>query len=319
MKKAAIYAATIAVFMSAGAIAQAQPFPNQTIKIIVPAAPGGPLDIVARAMSDKMGVTLKQSVIVENRAGAGGNIGADFVSKSAPDGYTLLLSLGSTLTINPAIYKDLKFDLKPISILVSATQMLVVHPSVPAKTVAEYVEWAKKEQPIAYGHAGNGTPAHLVMEYFRLRAGFKTTPVAYRGSAPLITDLLSGQFKTAFGATVGLIPQVEDGRLRAIAISSDVRSPLAPNVPTIAESGYPGFRLESDFILLAPGQTPDAIISTLEKAAQKELKEPDIIESFRKQDLRIVGSTPEFAAKRIVDETASWAGIIKEIGLKASE
>lgn len=310
-------AAIVATLVAVPAQAQAPAYPTQTIRIVVPSAPGGPLDVAARALAEPMGARLKQSVIVESRVGAGGNVGAAAVSKAAPDGHTLLLVLGSTLTINPSLYRNLEFNLRPISIAVSANQMLVVHPSVPVKTVAELVAWAKKEGPVAYGHAGNGTPSHLVMEYFRLRAGFATTPIPYSGSAPLIVDLLSGQYKVAFGATVGLLPQVQDGKLRAIAISSDVRSQLAPDVPTVAESGYPGFRLENDFYLMAPGQTPDAIVAALEQTVRAVLEAPALKASFAKLDFRVVASTPAFAEKRIAEDKVLWADIVRQAGMKA--
>ena len=309
--------ALVALLALAIDIAHAQSYPTQTIRMLVPSAPGGPLDVVARALAEPLAESLKQPVIVEARVGAGGNIGAQLVSKSAPDGHTLLLVLGTTLAINPSLYRDLRFDLRPISIVISASQMLVVHPSVPVKTVPELVTWAKREGPVAYGHAGNGTPSHLVMEYFRLRAGFSTTPVPYSGSAPLIVDLLSGQFKVAFGATVGVLPQVQAGKLTAIAISAEARSPMAPDVPTVAETGYPGFRLENDFYLMAQGQTPDPIVAILVEAVHGVLASPSLREKFAKQDVRVVASTPEFATRRIAEDTAVWADVIRQTGLKA--
>jgi tripartite-type tricarboxylate transporter receptor subunit TctC len=297
--------------------AAAQDYPSKPIRMIVSSAAGGPLDIVGRSIAEKLSDSLKQPVVVEARSGAGGNIAADFVGKSAPDGYTLLLVLSTTLTVNPRIYSNLSFNLKPITIVNYGTQMMVVHPSVPVNTLAEFVAWANKEGPVTYGHAGNGSPSHLVMEYFRLRAGFETIPVPYRGSAPLIADLLAGQYKAAFGATVGLIPQINAGKLRPLAISTSDRSPLAPNVPTVAESGYPGFSLTTDFILLAPGQTPDEIVALLEQHVRQALKSPDVQESFRRQDLRIVGSTALEAAGRIKADTELWADVVRRTGMRA--
>ena len=299
------------------ATAAAQDYPSKPIRMIVSSAAGGPLDIVGRSIAEKLSESLKQPVVVEARSGAGGNIAADFVGKSAPDGHTLLLVLSTTLTVNPRIYSNLSFNLKPITIINYGTQMMVVHPSVPVSTLSEFVSWAKKEGPVTYGHAGNGSPSHLVMEYFRLRAGFETVPVPYRGSAPLIADLLAGQYKAAFGATVGLIPQINAGKLRPLAISTSDRSPLAPNVPTVAESGYPGFNLTTDFILLAPGQTPDEIVALLEQHVRQALKSPDIQESFRRQDLRIVGSTALEAAGRIKADTELWADVVRRTGMRA--
>ncbi len=294
----------------------AQTFPTQPIRLTVPAAPGGPLDIVARTISERLSPRLGQPVIVENRGGAGGNIGASYVSKTPSDGHNLLLTLGNTLTVNPSLYSGLQFDLKPISIVTSATQLLVVHPSTPVQTLDEFVVWARKNEPIAYGHSGNGSPAHLVMEYFRLKAGFKTTPVPYGGSAPLVNDLLTGQFKVAFGATVGLAPHVTAGTLKALAISSVSRSAILPEVPTVAESGFPGFRLENDFILLAQGQTPDSIIAVLERAVRIELNNPNMKAAFAKQDIRVVASTSEEARKRIESDKSLWMDVIRETGMR---
>jgi tripartite-type tricarboxylate transporter receptor subunit TctC len=306
-----------ALILGAPAAALAETYPTKPVKLIVASAPGGPLDIVARAIAEQLTESLKQPVVVETKPGAGGNLAADFVGKAAPDGYTLLLVLSTTLAINPSLYPNLTFNLKPISIVNSATQMMVVHPSLPVKTLADFVGWAKQHGPVTYGHAGHGTPSHLAMEYFRLVAGFDTQPVPYRGSAPLVSDLIAGQFKAAFGATVGLIPQVEAGTLKALAISSSERSPLVPNVPTIAESGYPGFDLATDFLLMAPAGTPDDIVSLLAREVRQALSSPDVIESFRQQDLRIVGSTSAEAADRIKFDTALWADVVKRTGMKA--
>ena len=296
--------------------AGAQTYPSKPLRMIVAAAAGGPLDIVGRALSDKMSVSLKQPVVVENRSGAGGNIAADSVSKSAPDGYTLLLLLSTTLTVNPHLYKDLTFNLKPITIVNYSTQMVVVHPSVPANNLAEFVAWAKKEGPVTYGHAGNGSPSHLVMEYFRLRAGFETVPVPYRGAAPMAADLLAGQYKAAFGSTANLLPQVAAGRLRALAVSTPERSPLAPDVPTVAESGYPGFSLTTDFVLLAPGGTSDEIVTQIEREARQVLSDQELRESLRRQDIWVVGSTPAEAAARIKAGYELWADVVKRTGMK---
>jgi tripartite-type tricarboxylate transporter receptor subunit TctC len=296
--------------------ANAQTYPTKPVRLVVSAAAGGPLDIVGRALADRMSVSLKQPVVVENRSGAGGNLAADGVSKSAPDGYTLLLLLSTTLTVNPHLYKDLTFNLKPITIVNYSTQMVVVHPSVPANNLAEFVAWAKKEGPVTYGHAGNGSPSHLVMEYFRLRAGFETVPVPYRGAAPMAADLLAGQYKAAFGSTANLLPQVAAGRLRALAVSTPERSPLAPDVPTVAESGYPGFSLTTDFVLLAPGGTPEEIVTQIEREARQVLGDQELRDSLRRQDIWVVGSTPAEAAARIKAGCELWADVVKRTGMK---
>jgi tripartite-type tricarboxylate transporter receptor subunit TctC len=295
-------------------MAGAQSYPTHPVKIIVSSAAGGPLDIVARAVAEKLTTSLKHPVVVEARSGAGGNIAADLVSKAAPDGYTLLFVLSSTLTVNPHLYKDLSFNLKPITVVNYSTQTLFVHPSLPVNNLAEFVAWAKKEGPITYAHGGAGTSSHLVMEYFRLLAGFETVPVPYRGSAALVADFLAGQFKVSFGSTSGLLPLAAAGKLRPLAVSTAKRSPLAPEVPAVAET-YPGFELTTDFILLAPGGTPDAIVTMLEREVRQAIDPQEFRDRFSKQDIWVVASTPAEAAARIKAGYAVWADVVKRTGM----
>jgi tripartite-type tricarboxylate transporter receptor subunit TctC len=313
-----IAAASLAglLLLTSWAAADAQSYPTRPIKVIVSSAAGGPLDTVGRAVAEKLTASLNHPVVVEAHSGGGGNIAADLFSKSPPDGYTLLLVLSSTLTVNPHIYKNLHFSLKPITVVNYSTQTLFVHPSVPAYDVAGFVAWAKKEGPVLYGHAGNGTPSHLAMEYFRLLAGFATVPVPYRGAAPMVADFLAGQFKAAFGSTAGLLPQAASGKLRALAVSTAKRSPLAPQLPTIAESGYPGFELTTDFILLAPQGTPDDIVGLLERETRHAIDTEEFRERFRKQDIWIVGSTNQEAAARIRAGYELWADVVKRTGIE---
>jgi tripartite-type tricarboxylate transporter receptor subunit TctC len=300
----------------ASEMATAQNYPTHPVRIIVSSAAGGPLDIVGRAVAEKMAAALKQPVVVEARSGAGGNIAADFVSKSAPDGYTLLFTLSSTLNVNPHLYKDLSFNLKPITVVNYSTQTLFVHPSLPANNVAEFVAWARKEGPVSYAHGGNGTSSHLVMEYFRLLAGFETVGVPYRGAAAMVSDFIAGQFKVAFGSTSGLLPQAAAGKLRALAVSTSRRSPLAPDVPTVAESGYPGFELTTDFILLAPGGTPDEIVALLEREVRQAVGTAEFRDRFSKQDIWIVASTSAEAAARIKAGFDLWGDVVARTGMK---
>ena len=293
----------------------AQGYPTRPVKIIVSSAAGGPLDIVARAVAEKLAASLKQPVVVEARSGAGGNIAADLVSKAEPDGYTLLFVLSSTLTVNPHLYKDLSFNLKPVTVVNYSTQTLFVHPSLPVNNLSEFVAWAKKEGPVTYAHGGAGTSSHLVMEYFRLLAGFETVPVPYRGSAALTADFISGVFKVAFGSTSGLLPLATSGKLRPLAVSTAKRSPLLPEVPAVAET-YPGFELTTDFILLAPGGTPDEIVTMLEREVRQVIDPQEFRDRFSKQDIWIVASTPAEAAARIKTGYGVWADIVKRTGMK---
>jgi tripartite-type tricarboxylate transporter receptor subunit TctC len=300
-------------------IAVAENYPSRPIKLMVPFPAGGPLDLVGRTLTDRMSASLKQPFVLENRAGAGGNIGTEVVARAAPDGYTLLFVLGTTLTVNPSLYAKLPFDvdadLRPISIVTASSQMLVVHPSVPVNTVSEFVAFARKE-PVAYAHAGHGSPGHLVMEYFALKAGFRATPVPYRGNAPLVTDLLAGQVRAGFVSTAGVIGHVREGRLKGLAISATARSKLAPDVPTVAESGYPDFKVETHFVLLAPAGTPDAIAELIEREVRAALKLPEVVAALAAQDIEVVGSTAAEAKASLTADRALWAGVVKDAGMQ---
>jgi tripartite-type tricarboxylate transporter receptor subunit TctC len=311
--------AAICFALSFAGTASAQPYPTRPIKLIVPFAAGGPLDLVGRGLGDKLATSLKQPVIIENRVGAGGNIGTEAAAKSPPDGYTLLLVLSGTLVANPAVFKNLPFDpardFEPISLLSETSQMLVVHPSIPVNSAKEFVDYAKKN-PITYAHAGPGSGGHLAMGYFALLAGFTGTPVPYRGNAPLMTDLAAGQVQSGFIASAGAIPHVSAGRLRGLAISSVRRSPLAPNVPTTAEAGYPQMKLNTWFVLLAPAKTPPAILSMLEREVRTIVKMPDLQEKWRSSDITPLGSSAAEAKTLLKDETALWADIVKRAKLQ---
>jgi tripartite-type tricarboxylate transporter receptor subunit TctC len=300
--------------------ALADAYPSRLIKILVAFPPGGPLDLVARLVAEKMTASLKQPVIVENKAGAGGNIGDEAVAKASPDGYTLLITLSTALTVNPWLYEHMTFDpqtdLRPLSILTRDSQMLVVYPSVAVNSVAEFVAMAK-QQPVTYAHAGYGSPGHLTMEYFALKAGFHPIGVPYKGNAALVTDLLGGQIKAGFVATAGVLPHVLAGRLKGLAISSAVRSPLAPNVPTIAESGYPGFENSTDFMLLAPAGIPEPIAALLEREARQALLAPDVREKLAAQSAVVVGSTGAEARERIKETSALWKDVVKAANMHA--
>ena len=302
-------------------MAGAQSFPSQPIRIVVPLAPGGPIDLLTRAMAENMSASLKQPIVVENKPGAAGNIGAEFVAKAEPDGHTLLAALGTTLSVNPHVYPkmsiDMLKDLKPVVNMASTSQMLVVHPSVPANSLADFIALAKKE-PMSYAHAGHGSPGHLAMEYFRLKTGLPVmTPVPYRGNAPLVTDLLGGQVKVGFVATAGVIQHVRSGRLRGFALSSQDRSSPAPDLPTIAESGYPDFNFVTFFVLLAPSGVPDATLATLERDARQALMNEDLRKKFAPQDVKILASGSEETAALIKAEFDLWSGVAKAANMKA--
>ena len=296
----------------------AQSYPQRPVKIVVAGLPGVPFDILARAIADKLSASLKQTFVVENRPGAAGNLGAEAVVRSAPDGYTLLLALSTTFTVNPSLYKKPPFDpnadFRYLALGATAANMLVVHPSIPVNSVTEFVAYAKKE-PISYAHGGPGTPGHLCMEYFRLLAGFQTIPVAYRGNTQLSTDLASGQIKFGFVGTAGVIQHVRAGRLKGLAVSSRERSPLAPEVPSISELGYPEFEFNSYFPLAVPARTPEDIAALLEREVRNALKSSDLQERFLPLDMKIVVSTGAEVKARIQADTKLWAKVVDATGM----
>jgi len=298
--------------------AAARPYPQRPVKIIVAGLPGTPFDLVARAIADKLSPSLKQTFVVEARPGAAGNIGAEFVAKAPADGYTLLAALGTTFTVNPSLYKKPPFDhadFRFISIVATTSTTLVVHPSIPVNSVAEFVAYAKK-QPIAYAHGGNGTPGHLGMEYFRLMAGFQTMPVPYRGNPQLVIDLVAGQIKFGFVSTAGVAQHVREGRLKGLAISTRKRSPLAPELPTIAEAGYPDFELESFHVLAAPAGIPEPVATLLERKVLQVLASPELQEKFRVQDIVIAAVAGAEAKALIKSDFQKWAKVVKAAGMR---
>jgi tripartite-type tricarboxylate transporter receptor subunit TctC len=299
--------------------ALAQSYPQRPIKIVVDRPAGVPHDIFARAFSERLSASLKQTVIVDNRVGAGGNLAVEFVARSAPDGYTLLVALDTTLTVNPTLYKNLSInpqaDLRPLSIMASGSSLLVVHPSIPVNSVAEFVAYAKAN-PVSYAHGGHGSPGHLTMELFRMMAGFPATPVPYRGNAQLAMDLAAGQIKAGFVGMAGVLDHVRAGRLRGLATSAGKRAFVAPDIPTIAEAGY-DFQRENYYLLLAPAATPEPVVTLIERETRKVLSASDLINRFRPQNTEIVASSGVDARARMEADIKLWAKVIKDTGMKA--
>jgi tripartite-type tricarboxylate transporter receptor subunit TctC len=305
--------------------APAQGYPNHMVKLVIPFVAGGPLDITARAIADKLSTSLKQPIVIENRPGAGGNIGTEVIARAAPDGYTLGIVLGTTLTVNPSLYGKFPFDpdkdIRPIAIVTTSGNMLVVHPSVPANSVPEFVTFAKasaaRKDPIAYASSGGiGSPGHLVMEYFRLRADFAAVHVPYRGNPPMVLDLVAGQVKVGFVTSAGMVDHVQAGRLKALGVARDRRSPLAPNVPTVAESGYPGFNVENYYVMLAPAGLPGPIAGVLEREVSAALRHPDVIEQLRAMDTTadvIIGAE---ARARLKADREAWSKVVVAAGMR---
>jgi tripartite-type tricarboxylate transporter receptor subunit TctC len=301
--------------------ASAQPFPSKPIRVIVPFPPGGGTDVVARTAAPKMSEVLGQPIVVENRAGAGGNIGTDFVAKSAADGYTLLVASAST-AINTTLVKNLSWDFTrdfaPVVLLVVNQHLLAAHPSVPASSVKELVALAKaKPGQVTYASYGNGSSAHLTAELFKMIAGVDLLHVPYKGAAPAVNDLLGGQVNIIFADVAAMLSHVKAGKLKALGIASSSRFGGLPDVPTVSEAGVPGFEAGGFLGLVAPAATPAAVISALNAAANQSLATPEIRERFVALASPPMGGTPEQFGQRIGVEIDKWAKMIRAANIKA--
>jgi tripartite-type tricarboxylate transporter receptor subunit TctC len=299
--------------------AEATSYPERPVKIVTAGLPGTPFDVVARAIADRLSSSLKQTFVVEARPGAAGNIGAEVLAKAPADGYTLLMALGTTFTVNPSLYRKPPFDpladFRYIAITGATSTTLVVHPSIPVNSVAEFIAFAK-QHPISYAHGGNGTPGHLCMEYFRLMADFKTTPVPYRGNPQLVTDLVAGQIKFGFVGTTGVAPHIRAGRLKGLAVSTRNRSPLLPELPPLAEAGYPGFEFDTYYVLAALAGVPDPIAALLEREVLQALASPELREKFRAMDIEMLRTPGAEAKARIKSDLHKWAKVVEAAGMR---
>ena len=307
--------AILAAAVVTAAPAQAA-YPDKPIKIIVPFSPGGATDMLARAVGQKLQESWGQPVVVENRPGAGGNIGAAAGAKSPPDGYTLVLVAAGFMAVNPHVYSNLTYDsikdFAPITQLVSAPLLLVTHPSVPVQNFQEYMRLVKSQPgKFLLGNGGTGTAQHLGGEYLDMVAGMKSVHVPYKGSAPATADLLGGQVQAMLDNMVTLIPHVKAGKLKAIAVTSKDRVSILPEVPTISESGLPGFETGTWYGIAAPAGTPKDIVDKLNKEIVRIIMLPDVKDSFLKQGLQPVGNTPDEFAKYIEAERTKAGRIVK--------
>jgi tripartite-type tricarboxylate transporter receptor subunit TctC len=299
----------------------AQAYPNKPIRMIVPFPPGGTADILGRAIGQKLAENVGQQVIVENRAGANGNIGAQIVAKSPPDGYTLLMSPQSTLTNNPSLYSALPFDtlkdFAPITLVAETPHFIVVHPSVPAKTVGDLIALAKaKPGYLTFASAGSGSSLHLSGELFKSMSGIDIVHIPYKGAAPAVTDLLGGQVSMMFDTGPSALPHVRSGKTRAIAVTTAKRSRLMPDLPTVVESGLPGYDVTTWFGLVAPSGTPREIVTKLNTEVVRILQAPEVKERLETQAADPVGNTPEEFAAIIRADIAKWGEVIKLAGVR---
>jgi tripartite-type tricarboxylate transporter receptor subunit TctC len=315
----AVLPALAATMLACAAHAQAPAaWPTKPVRIVVTFPPGGAPDTLARVLADKW-ASLGQPVTVDNKPGAGGNIGADFVAKSPGDGHTLVIGTVGTHAINPALYEKMPYnnlkDFTPISFLAATPNLLVVNKTVPASNVKELVELAKK-QPLAFGSSGSGTSIHLSGELFNTLAGVKMTHVPYKGRAQAIPDLLGGRIQMIFDNMPSALPLVKSGELKAIAVTSAKRSPAAPDIPTIAESGLPAFEATSWFALYGPAGIPREVQMKLNAETLRVLALPDVKEKLAGLGLEIGAGTPEALTALTQAETAKWAKVVKESGAK---
>jgi len=294
-------------------------YPAKPIRIVVPFAAGGGVDILTRALAQHLSDKLKQAVVVDDRAGAGGNVGVDVVAKAPPDGYTLLMATTGTHTINPNLYTSLPFDAEkdfaPITLVASVPNLLVVNPAVPARTVKELLALAKAQPgKLSFASFGNGTSNHLSGEMLKSMAGVNVLHVPYKSATQAVTDLIAGQTSFAFVNTPLALPHVRAGKLRALAVTGSKRSAATPEYATMSEAGVPGFVVESWYGLMAPAGTPDAVVARLNKEVLAVLARPDVREFFAKQGADVVTSTPAEFAAQIKSEKGRWAEVIKTSG-----
>ena len=298
----------------AAAPASADDYPSHPIKLVVPYAPGGGADAVGRIIAKRVSETIGQPIVVENRGGAGSIIGTEDVHKADPDGYTLLLGQSGPISINPAVYKDLPYDpqkdFAPITMTTAYPYILVVNSKLPVKTLQDFVAMVKAQPDVFnYGTTGVGAANHLVSELFSTKAGLKMVHVPYRGTALAVADLLAGQVTMVFADTVSALPHLQAGTLRALAVTSKDRSSIAPDIPTIAESGYPGFDAIGWHGILAPARTPPAIIAKLHDQIVAALHEPATKALLEAQAMQIVGDTPDDFAAFIKKDIAVWTEV----------
>ncbi len=316
------YAALLAWTAICSASFAAEPaYPTRPVRLLIPFAVGGGTDTLARIVTPKLSDALGQTWVVDNRGGAGGNLAAEIVAKAAPDGHTVFLGFNTVLTVNPALYKlpfNMERDFAPVTLLATAQYILVLHPNVPATTLQDFIALAKqKPGALNYSSGGMGTPLHLSAELLSKRAGIQMVHIPYKGGGPAAAALLAGEVQVLFGSVAASMPHVKAGRLKALATTGIKRSKVAPELPTIAESGFPGFDVGSWYALLVPAKTPASIVNRIRDAAIKAVALPEVQQVMSGQGLEVETSTPQELAVRIKRESAVWAGVIKDAGIKA--
>jgi tripartite-type tricarboxylate transporter receptor subunit TctC len=315
------YRALCAFALVGSTVCAAQTWPTKAIKLVIPFPAGGSTDIVGRLLAEKLTTSLGQTVIVENRAGAGGTTGSDVVAKAVSDGYTLLIGTSSTHAIAPALYERLSYnsikDFSPVALVGTATILLVTHPSLPVSSVTELIALAKsKPGELSFGSTGNGSVSHLTAEYFKATAGIAIEHIPYKGDAPMTIDLVSGRISLAFGTAVAFLPYVQSGKLKALAVTSAKASPIAPMLPTVSASGLSGIEALQWFGVFAPAGVSSAIVKQLNTEVNRVLQLADVRQKFESLGIEISNTTQEQFAQFIHGENAKWTKIVKASGAK---
>jgi tripartite-type tricarboxylate transporter receptor subunit TctC len=311
-----------ALMAGAAHFAAAQEYPVKSVRLVIPFAPGGSNDILGRLMAARLGETLGQQVVPDNRPGAGGSIGAELAAKAAPDGYTLLIGHIGTLAVNPTLYRKLGYnpvtDFQPISLIAKVPNIMVVHPSLPVKNVKDLIALAKaKPGALVYGSGGSGGAGHLATEYFKLMAKVDLVHVPYKGTGPALIDLLAGQTQLVFAGVPGIATHVRAGKLRALGVSTASRLAVFPELPTIAEAGVPGYEATQWYGILAPAGTPRVVVEKLNREIVSGLKSKQLHERLVADGSEPFSSTPDEFASFIKAEIARWAPVIKTAGIRA--
>ncbi len=312
----------LALFCLAASLAQAQDYPTRAIRLIVPFSPGGVADTSARVVADRLGARLGQQVLVENRAGASGNIGTQMVAQSAPDGHTLVLGFDGTMVINPWVFPSIPFDsvkdFAPVTKLGDATLIMVAHPSVPAKDIRELIALAKaKPGSLSFGTSGTGGTPHLAGELLNQRAGIALTHIPYKGGGQAVGDVVGGQIPLVYTAIASAQQYVKSGRLKALGVSGAKRSSSLPDVPTFIESGLDGFVVDSWVGIFAPAKTPRAIVDRLQRELAAILALPEVRERYAVLGIEPVGNTPEQFGEQVRADLAKWEKVVKQANIKA--
>ncbi|MDB5814231.1 MAG: hypothetical protein JWN23_1348 [Rhodocyclales bacterium] len=311
------FIAAVALLCACGA--GAQDYPSRPIRLIVPLAPAGGMDTIARGVAQKLTESMGQSVVVDNRSGGGGVIGVETVSHSTPDGYTLLM-MSATSLIYPLMYKakyDMARDFAPVVQVTTQPYVIVVNPNVPVKSVAELIAYAKANpSKLNFASSGNGSLIHLMTELFKSMTGAPMTHVPYRGIGAAYPDLLGGQIQLIFASSISAMPLLQAGRLRALAVTGERRAKALPDLPTVIESGVPGFVVNQWYAMLAPAGTPKPIIDKLNREVNKSLQYPDIIQRFTNDGAEAAGGTPQAVTAHMKNEREKWAKVIKQAGIR---